>query len=132
MIYIILIIGIILIIYGAIGSLRDGQSRSVSDYRPAEPHSFDDLLSSRLIIQRLDGIEEKIDRLHDEYAKIRPKTIESINEVNDTQINLRKQVFDDLNRQIYIMKSEGMDIEEISNKLGILKGEVLLRLGMKK
>lgn len=128
MVYILLLTGIVLIVYGLLGTLNNQVFES-----PKAPafSEFDSLLTDNLILEKLNGIEEKIDELENSIERLRDKKEENKSE-NTTQFNLGKEYLNDTNREVFILDREGQSVEEIASKLGITKGEVLLRLGMKK
>lgn len=127
MVFVILAAGIILIILGIMrGSIE-------SNDLPEEDKDntlFDNVLSDNLVLQRLDGIDEKLLKLEDAAAKVQDM-VSAINSgivmssISDSDVM-------DVNQQINLLKSKGLNVEEIAAALGIKKGEVLLRLGMKK
>jgi len=128
MVYILLLIGIALIVYGFLGTLNNQEFES-----PKAPISseFDSLLTDNLILEKLNGIEGKIDGLENSIERLKYKKEESKVE-NATQFYLGKEYLNDTNREVFILDREGHSVEEIASKLGITKGEILLRLGMKK
>jgi hypothetical protein len=138
--YIILIIGIALIVYGMVGEFREkddtaqlaqpimtaGTSGSNKDNN--EDKSFDSIFAQNIILDRLDDIENKIDYIYDKY-----KDVENTDTLLDDQQEIKKiDEEDTINKIIFKLKDGGADVEDIAQKTGMLKGEVLLRLGMRK
>lgn len=130
--YILLVAGIVLVIYGLVGFKKKGANINPvvdSSYRK---DSFDMMVLGSDVIRRLEIIEEKIDKLKKdrEYSPVEEEYM--IEEPVATQFNIKPEEVNDLNHQILRMQNDGMDVEEIANSLGLMKGEVLLRLGIKK
>ena len=138
MAYLLLAIGIGLVIYALKGI--DAENNPKAQDKKNMPSSQEDLfgqmLFQREVLQRLDAIEEKLisggrGDIRDgsqQFYIYNQKTLEKDGEKS----NNHEPSLEDLNEKIRAMKNEGADIEEISEKLGIMKGEILLRLGIKK
>ena len=129
--YILLIIGIALIIYGIVGKFKKKDEpieldNTIKDND--EDKSFDSIFAQNVILERLDDIENKIDYIYDKY-----KDVENTDTLVDDQQEIKKiDEEDTINNIIFKLKDGGADIEDIAQKTGMLKGEVLLRLGMRK
>ena len=136
MIYILLIAGIILVIYGLIGLKNyDVPQKLKSNNLKTQSMSmeFENMLSSSIILGRLDAIENKLDELGSIAGRAQDNNIQGvIDKYSNTQLNIKYESIDDINKQIFKMKDYGNSVEEIADRLGIKKGEVLLRLGMRK
>lgn len=131
MIYIILAAGMALAVYGVMG-LRQKDMGYISETEPVvNRDQFREILIGSEIVHRLETIEEKIDALGSMSIHHAEDTV-VYNEPVRTQFNVKPEEVNDLNRRILRMKNDGMDIEEIASSMGIMKGEVLLRLGMKR
>jgi len=139
MAYILLIAGIILIIYGFTGCLRDSNT-DYADTVSTEVHdkgAFDSVLQNIEVLRKLDVINEKIDTLSTLVGR---SMTQSIAQYEDAPSKNRDMDFagdtsaaaSSLNERIISLKNQGKDIEEIASELGLMKGEVLLRLGMRK
>ena len=129
--YILLIIGIALIIYGIVGKFKKKDEpieldNTIKDND--EGKSFDSIFAQNIILDRLDDIENKIDYIYDKY-----KDVENTDTLVDDQQEIKKiDEEDTINKIIFKLKDGGADVEDIAQKTGMLKGEVLLRLGMRK
>lgn len=142
--YILLIIGIALIIYSIVGKLKEKDepnNPNRTDYYNGEDKSFDNVLEQKIILERLDDIENKIDYIYDKYKYIENKKLELDiknsdifeDDQHEAEAYAEAKVEEDIiNKIIFKLKDEGADIEDIAQKTGMLKGEVLLRLGMRK
>jgi hypothetical protein len=129
--YIIFSAGIILIIYAIIGLRREGFNLKGLGGE-MEGGEFARVLSENLYIKRLDSIEKKLDTLLG-IESVEDKEAEGVPvEERNTQLNIRDIYLTEINREIYRMQSEGAGIEDIAARTGQTKGEILLRLGMKK
>jgi hypothetical protein len=129
--YIIFSAGMILIIYAIIGLRREGfdDKSSKGEMGGGE---FARVLSENLYIRRLDSIEKKLDALLGTEKAEEEEVMETPPEERNTQLNIRDIYLTEINREIYRMQNEGAGIEDIAARTGLTKGEILLRLGMKK
>lgn len=105
--------------------------------------SFDKILNIEedllKIKNEIEYIKESISYINENYIALHDK-IESISNTKlEKSTNTNENLFNDITRenliidnQIEEMLNNGYTIEEISSKLRIGKGEVLLRLGLKK
>ncbi|HBM81485.1 MAG: hypothetical protein QME45_02500 [Clostridiales bacterium] len=119
--YILLSAGIILVVVGINGCRNSKKNRTDKSKRDSK---FQDYLSQDVIAERLDEIDEKIDTLI--------SGIEPYLEQENKEVNTKVMDNDDINEKITELKNNGASIEEIAEKLNITKGEVLLRLGIKR
>lgn len=142
MAYVLLIIGIILIIY-ALKTTSKNKEIIIEDTVNIEVRDnglFDSVFQSSEVLRRLDSISEKIDLLStvidsNQNSNYDLKRIEDLVHSHKTQLNITQEDMsnnNDINKKIKKLRNEGMGIEEIANEVGLMKGEVLLRLGMKK
>jgi hypothetical protein len=134
MLYILLAAGIILLIFGLTGLNGSGMLKyHDNENLKTKNVEFENILSSSIILERLNVIENKLDLLGSSISKPRSYDIENIIEkYGNTQLNINAENISDINMQIFSMKDNGMSVEKIADRLGIKKGEVLLRLGMRK
>ncbi|MCX7885343.1 MAG: hypothetical protein N2448_10010 [Caloramator sp.] len=134
MVYTLLIIGLI-IIYIA---LKKGVKQD---------SSFDLNLNNKVFLEeikivkneikelssRIEDIENSIIILNEKFEDIKEKPLreeESIKKIENKSDNTEEE--EDLNSIIYNLYDEGLSVDEISSKLRIGKGEVLLRIGLRK
>lgn len=127
MVYVILAAGIILIILGLRGDIL---RHEVLPEKANDDTAFDNVLSDNLVLQKLDSIDEKLLELKSEMDAVKG-AVSAINmaAVADDGPELEAM---DVNQQVTVLKNKGLNIEEIAAILGVKKGEILLRLGMKK
>ncbi|KPU44708.1 hypothetical protein OXPF_17940 [Oxobacter pfennigii] len=154
--YIVFAVGIILIIIGVRGSQKRSEpvvEKAAEEQEIPKPEfvfqvlgyeeKFKEFLEESDIMYKLDTLEDKLDLLWSEIGRLKEsrevkeevKAIEetyTIDHKENTQLKLNKDDLKDVNKQAALLKDEGLSVEEIADRLGILKGEVLLRLGMKK
>lgn len=132
MAYILLIAGLLLVLYGIKG-YNVHEKTEAANRQGTQPSGggFDDLLSGSIIIKRLDELENKVDKI---ASAIYGQTPEAYNNPETGSDIVGQGEYDtgDINMKIYMMKNGGMNIEEIAAATGLTKGEILLRLGMKK
>lgn len=132
MTYILLIAGLLLVLYGIKGYKRHEKTGPVIEQKIQSPGGgFDDLLSGSIIIKRLDELENKMDKMASAIYS-RNTGICDNPEGDDSMSGQGKYDTGDINMNISMMKRDGMEIEEIAAVTGLTKGEILLRLGMKK
>lgn len=128
MVYIIFAAGVILFIYGLMGMHTKELPKDIGDN---SHKGFDSMVSDNLLIIKIGELENKLTDIENFLHRLEYNKDDAKNE-NITQINIKKEYLNDMNREIFILNSEGMSVEDISEKLQITKGEVLLRLGLKK
>lgn len=126
--YILLAAGIVLIIFGSrklSASKNDEENSTIASSEP-----FEKMFSGDLILKKLDDIESRLNNIEDRIIK----PVGDVREINDDIIykDLKDNVDEDINSKISEMKENGFTVDEISEKYGITKGEVLLRAGLKK
>jgi hypothetical protein len=125
MAYVLLIFGIALTIYGLIGMKISDKPKIQSK----DGTEFDQLITSRMLLEKLDAIEEKLELIAGAENE------ENYNDMEyEEDSTADGEILEDMdiNRQIALMNEKGMSVETIAQKMGMLKGEVLLRLGLKK
>lgn len=141
--YILIIIGLVLIYL----SLRFEIKKDNNGFKNVlsksiENNEFDELKKAlEYIPARLDNIENeitlldsKVNLLEDEFKKIN-NAIKSFNNKEEAITNSETEKNNDIektNLTIYKLYDSGKSIEEISSILRIGKGEVSLRLGLRK
>lgn len=125
--YVLLAAGIVLIVLGSriINARKSNTEKSTA----AVPESFENMFSSDLILQKLNNIESRLNTIEDNI-----KPANDIRATNDDILyeDLKNNVDSDINSKIAEMKENGFTVDEISEKYGITKGEVLLRASLKK
>lgn len=146
MAYILLIAGIICIFLGIKG-FRTGNSEYMDSEKKnagmgqeqkknENTGKFSGYLENTMLLQKLNSMEEKIEWLcsmeesRQDAAAHQGGTAD--NYKDDMQMDLFIDDVSGINKQVLNMKNQGMTVEEIGVKLGMTKGEVLLRLGMGK
>lgn len=125
--YIFLAAGIILVIVGSTRILSQKNKDCNNPLAEAEP--FENIFSDDLILQKLNSIEDRLQIIEDRIEK--PSL--SIEDSSDNAVQCPEDDDgSDINSQIAMMMGRGFTVDEISEKYGITKGEVLLRAGLKK
>lgn len=139
MAYIVLIVGILLVFYGANGLKHEKNTFEKHFDASLKNNDFKDILSQDVIIKRLDELDMKIEKISSEIEEMhREADEEDIMEVQDMRDENETDAFEkeadalDINEKIAAMHKSGMGIDEIASKLDMGKGEVLLRLGIRK
>lgn len=125
--YVIFTAGILLIIWGSRRICSKKDDREKDDAAVSEP--FEKVFSGDLILKKLNDIESRLDIIE---KSVKPEGDKGEIVDNTLYQNLKNNVEKDINSKIAEMKENGFTVDEISEKYGITKGEVLLRAGLKK
>lgn len=136
MVYFILVAGIVLIFLGI--RKDNGKAEATAEkaggeaeYEVKTDGQFESLLSENLLLMRLDNIDKRLSSMEDAIKMGRKDKEDNGTSMGEFNPGIFSET-DDINTKIAALKSDGMSVEEIASKLNITKGEVLLRLGMRK
>ncbi|MCX7904265.1 MAG: hypothetical protein N2486_07105 [Caloramator sp.] len=125
------------------------------DCKTAENLNFNNIISEKIVIEenklalkeikdilmemqsRIENVEFSIIALNDEIKNLNNLKSDEIKEeqiiIEDTIVKETSEIDKkDINDKIYEMALAGLTVDEISSKLNLGKGEVLLRLGLMK
>lgn len=118
--YVFLAAGVILIFLGS--RIMSAQKNNKVDTITQVPEPFERMLSSDLILQKLNNIEDRLGVIEDSIGS----------RIEDAKEDIKNNADSDINSKIAHMMENGFTVDEISEKYGITKGEVLLRAGLKR
>lgn len=132
MVYVILIAGIVLIICSFIrnNSIKGRAAEEDIGLESSGPVQFEGMLNENLMLKKLDSLEEKLVYMEEAFEELKDKIADSTPGIENIEIDTNN--LKDTNTRILVLKDKGLNVEEIASILGLTKGEVLLRLGMKK
>ena len=124
--YLLLAAGVIFMALGSAKIKNRGKDAPVNEIPKREP--FDNALSSEIILQKLDGIESRLDIIEKELSF----SAEGAEEDGSSKIQPPRMDDNvDINSSIAGMLKDGFRVDEVSEKYGVTKGEVLLRAHLK-
>lgn len=142
MVYVILALGIICVFFGIKG-LNKADKTSPAAEETGKKDDFTAYLSDSMLLKKLDSIEEKLDLLcadaNTDASDIGEIPEPDSSEISETDSHDSDDSYDsyesskeDINEKIAAMRDKGAAVEDIASCFGMTKGEVLLRLGMKR
>lgn len=151
MLYILVVIGLIMIYIGLKFEKKTNSKETISSFIPgnADIEKLKELEQSiKYLSARIDDIEGALLILDDKMYKVNSisedttSKKDSLKQENNNEIKNMENKFEeileenykkkDINKSIYKLYDSGKSIEEIASELRIGKGEVSLRLGLRK
>lgn len=89
------------------------------------------------ILNRIEEIESSLILLKDQIERKNNNCLDNKSNCDENNVNITSEIYDncieeDINSKIFQLSDEGKDLDEICSSLKLGKGEVLLRLGLRK
>lgn len=130
MAYFLFVAGVLLIILSIRISLKRPENIMHTDGTLIDDGQFEDIFTGSVVSGRLEKMDERLSSLENIMSELRD-ILGSVAAGMDS-VSVPDSEPGDINARVQNLKKKNLSAEEIASTLGITKGEVLLRLGMKK